>query len=200
MKEPECQPALQVAEQVLEQWHIDYKSAGAFNHMDHKTVCALWAQVEPRIMAAIAKRAPADAMRKALITAVEAEEAFLRRKVPNDVLRLLPAPRRGDVVKIGGPAKGGAGAVVAATSPAKLNVDRQGRVSGGESSAAPMPAEEDVEIGWATSETAGEVMRLKSELVSVLWLAHDLLPAPPVKVIGVRSTQGPQSKKTFAKT
>ena len=198
LKEPELQPVLQKAEEMLEHWHISYAKEGAFKHLTSKNLCALWGQVEPKLVLCLTKRTTAVVMQAALLEAVRAEDAFLRKKIPPAVVKLLSEMAHCKHIASATAADKIGGAVVAVTeSPAKLTVDEQGRVAESEAMVVLPPTEEEVKVDWAATESSAEVGRLKSELLCSLWMAQDLLTQPPVSVIGI--IPAVPNKKTFVR-
>ena len=200
LKEEKLEPVLVFAEGILEHWHINYTASGAFNHMKPKIQCALWAQVEPKLVACIMKRATPELMRKALVVAAREEDVFLRKKVPNGVVRTLASLPLGEDTAT---AAEQAGAVVAETvSPPAFphaTYDKQGKLLLPEGVVTtPQPTETDVVIDLENSESSAEIARSKAELMVALWRARDLLAPPPVKVIGVKPAV--PSRKTFVRT
>ena len=162
---------------------------------------ALWAQVEPRLVSCIIKRTKVDVMELLLLQAAREEDQFWRRKIPNAVNNLLPVlqwckPETEETEEVACGNKDAAVAVV--DSPAKLQVDKHGRVTMIPKVAENAVVDQEMEIDFEQTFASAEVSRLKSELVLGLWMARDLLSKPPVKVIGIRS--GTPGKKTFIRT
>ena len=57
MNEKEYHPVFRKAEDILHHWHVAYAEEGAYTHMKEKrTLNALWAQVEPRLVLYIVKK------------------------------------------------------------------------------------------------------------------------------------------------
>jgi hypothetical protein len=87
MSSPQFQPVFQMAEQVLQHWHIKYADKGAYKHLGAIDEAALWGQVEPRLAIVLCKRGQPEVMTQALRKAARDEDDFLRRKIPSNVRR-----------------------------------------------------------------------------------------------------------------
>ena len=202
MSEPELQPVFEMAEKILQHWHITYADEGAFRHLSRSETCRLWAMVEPRLVACLCKNSKPKQMTEALLEAASQEDKFLRKKIPRSVEQLLPQLEccRGDTNASENAADRRTDAAVAVVgSPAQLTVDEVGRVTG-VPAVVPHQVPENVEeeIDFAKTEESADLGRLKSELLVGVWMARNLLEKPPVKVFGIRGLAA--GKKTFLHT
>ncbi len=167
----ELHPVIQLAENILEHWHIKYTAEGAFKHLPVKQLNSLWAQVEPKLVSTIARKNTPELMREALLEAARQEDSFLRRKIPRGIEKILPVLQICRDPNASAPAAGGNKDAVAAAvaSPAQLIVDQEGRVT-----SAPGPAQDPavvdvvVAIDFQHTEAPAEVSRLQGDLLAAV--------------------------------
>ena len=89
LQDAELKLALDMAEKMLEHWHLAYKKEGAFAHMLPASLQVLWSQAEPKMASCLLKRGAADKLREALEVAWLEQDAFIRTKEPTAVVKLL---------------------------------------------------------------------------------------------------------------
>ena len=95
----ELNPVIELAENILEHWHIKYTAEGAFKHLPVKQLNSLWAQVEPKLVSTIARKNTPELMREALLEAARNEDSFFaqedteRRRKNNSSITNLPRPQ-----------------------------------------------------------------------------------------------------------
>ena len=205
----EMTECLQLAEDVLQSWHHDYQVQGAYSHLEEKMVQQLWAQVDPRFVTPLARKGKKTAILKELKERGATEDAFIRRTIPRSTVAHLPlvitwdAPGKSDTSSSGGAAASPGGAAASpggASSPGsldKIKTGVDGKVQVSRSAVVAAPPEK-VNICKLCSQQHAAVNIVKIRLAEAIWVAHRLLPAQPVQVIGVAAKA--DQKKFFQKT
>ena len=193
LQKQEWSAILRKTEFVLERWHIQYKMAGAFEHLGAKELHTLWAQVEPRLMAPCLRAAEdMNAVMQAVEEASKDEDDFVRRKVPLGVRRKLPATLVGSVAS---EAKNSTEVALKA-GPVPVRLDAVGRaVPESDVVASADATVEEIVVAWEATETEGYINAARCAVVTALWKVKALQQTPPVQVLAV-----PGKKKPFHNT
>jgi len=85
MSRKELLPVFEIAEQILQHWHVKYADAGAYEHLPPTHLNVLWSLVEPKLVSCISKRARPEAMKEALLEAASHMDNLVRWKIPKVV-------------------------------------------------------------------------------------------------------------------